>query len=58
LRNQDSFQQENEQTHGNNEFVSDSYNESLNDDELKNDLKQLKLDNKKSGGKHNSPNNI
>ncbi len=51
LKNQDSFQQENEQTQANNEFVSDSYNESLNVDELKNDLKQFRLDNKKPGGK-------
>ncbi|CAF0853581.1 unnamed protein product [Brachionus calyciflorus] len=32
---------------GNNEFVSDSYQDGINEDELKNDLKQLKLDNKK-----------
>lgn len=35
------------------EFVSDSYDQNgINEDEIKNDLKQLKLDNKKLEGKN------
>lgn len=45
--NKNQYQQNDASNLAGNEFVSDSYDETVNVDEIKSDLRQLKLDNNK-----------